>query len=620
MSGSIFEAALRSLLIALIVWVGLRALRVRNVLTQKAAWGMVLASALALPLLMPLIASRQWLPSRAALTLPVESWLSLAESFMDTQKSTGAATAKPLAVSLPTPAGLPASPSIATRPSGAAGRLTIAPVKLFFLLYLAVSGGLLFRLILGLFSVVRLWLNAEPIAIETNSSSAAGLRVRSSSEVSAPVTIGSGILLPADFARWDAAKLRVVLAHEGSHIRQGDFYLQLLAGLYSAIVWFSPLGWWLKRKLSALSEAISDRAGLEQASSASSYAQILLEFAALPHPTPIGVAMARTGNLSHRIESLLNESSFRQAFTGTRRRALLAVLLVPIALFVTTAFLRVDAATPQSAVQPVLPNAALPVPAPAQTANPEPPAVPSSSEAAAPAQSVLALKQQQVASAEPKPARGPFFPASERQDSYALISPDREGIRFSGTWDDLTRWQIETARKQVKREFLWFTRSNKIYIVDDPTAIAQIEPLYKHYVDIADKQQELGRAQQQFSHQMERLSKASQESINAGPTLDDAMASAEFQIAKLRFLQGQTFTAQQWQELESKLSNLQDKLAGTQGRIGDNFARLGTLQGELGGLQGQIGGDEAITDREIDQNVASVIEQSLRSGKARPVQ
>ena len=485
---------------------------------------------------------------------------------------------------------------------------------------MAISGGLLLRLILGLVSVVRLWLNAEPIAIETNSSFAAGLRLRSSREVSAPVTIGSGILLPADFARWDAAKLRVVLAHEGSHIRQGDFYLQLLAGLYSAVVWFSPLGWWLKRKLSALSEAISDRAGLEQASSASSYAQILLEFAALPHPTPIGVAMARTGNLSQRIESLLNESSFRQAFTGTRRRALMAVLLVPIALFVTTAFLRVDAATPQSAVQPAPPAAALPVPAPVQATIPEPPAVPSPTEAAAPARSVLAPKQQQVASAEPKPAKGPFILASERQDSYALISPDREGIRFSGTWDDLTRWQIETARRLATGEFLWFTRSNKVYIVDDPAAIAPIEPVFKHYVDLADKQQELARAQQQLSHQMERLSKASQESINAGPTLDDAMASAELQIAKLRFMQGQTFTAQQWQELESKLSNLQDTLAEVQGRIGDKFARLGTLQGELGGLQGQVGGDEAITDREIDQNVASVIEQSLRSGKARPVQ
>ena len=487
---------------------------------------------------------------------------------------------------------------------------------------MAVSGGLLLRLILGLVSVVRLWLNAEPIAIGTNSPSAAGLRLRSSREVSAPITIGSGILLPADFVRWDAAKLRVVLAHEGSHIRQGDFYLQLLAGLYSAIVWFSPLGWWLKRKLSALSEAISDRAGLEQASSASSYAQILLEFAALPHPTPIGVAMARTGNLSRRIENLLNERSFRQAFADIRRRALLGVLLVPIALFVTTAFLRVDAATPQSAMQPAPPNAALPVPAPVQTAIPEPQAVSSPSEAASPTQSVSAPKQAQnrLISAEHAEANGIIYPAAERQDSYALISPNREGIVFCGTWDDLTKRQIETARKLATGEFLWFTRSGKVYIVDDPAAIAQIEPLFKHYVDLGQKQEELALSQRQFSRQMERLSKESQESINAGSTLSDAMAAAELEISKLRFMQGQTFTSQQWQELESNLSNLQDKLAGTRGRIGDNFARLGTLQGELGGLQGQIGGDQSVAHQEFGHEVSSIIEQSLHSGKARPVQ
>ena len=37
----------------------------------------------------------------------------------------------------------------------------------------------------------------------------------------------------------------------------------------AALFWFSPLGWWLKRKLSDLGEAISDRAGLEEAASRS---------------------------------------------------------------------------------------------------------------------------------------------------------------------------------------------------------------------------------------------------------------------------------------------------------------------------------------------------------------
>ena len=163
-------------------------------------------------------------------------------------------------------------------------------------------------------------LRARSLTASSGSAACAASRA-----VSSPVTIGSGVVLPADYDDWDSEKLRIVLAHERSHIRQGDFYLQLLAGLYAALFWFSPLGWWLKRKLSDLAEAISDRAGLEEAASRSSYAQILLEFAAAPRPTLIGVAMARTGSLSRRIERLLNDVSFRQAFAGSRR-ALAAVL------------------------------------------------------------------------------------------------------------------------------------------------------------------------------------------------------------------------------------------------------------------------------------------------------
>ncbi len=46
--------------------------------------------------------------------------------------------------------------------------------------------------------------------------------------------------------------------------------------------------------------------------------------------------MARSSNLSARIERLLNDSTFRQAFVGSRR-AFVAVLLVPVALVIATA-------------------------------------------------------------------------------------------------------------------------------------------------------------------------------------------------------------------------------------------------------------------------------------------
>lgn len=63
--------------------------------------------------------------------------------------------------------------------------------------------------------------------------------------------------------------------------------------------------------------------------------------------------MARSSSLSGRIDRFLNESTFRLCFTGSRRRAFVAVLLVPVALFAATALIRVEAAASAQPAAPV---------------------------------------------------------------------------------------------------------------------------------------------------------------------------------------------------------------------------------------------------------------------------
>ncbi|MGA2808498.1 MAG: M56 family metallopeptidase [Terracidiphilus sp.] len=379
----LIEAALRAIVVALAVWAGLRLVRVRNVVAQKAAWCMVLAGSLLIPLLMhwQVVTARATVKLPASKLFQADSRIARALTAFSAHGAVAPAAAVP-----PASRGVVQGNSVADRSlapsalkpgsdSQQSAALEIAPISsqiaaksqpatqteegsfpgpvaLGCLLYLAVCLALLTRLFLGLGSAIRLWLHAELVSIAPHFAPAAGLRVRSSPLVDSPVTIGSGVVLPADWPEWDEEKLRITLAHERSHIRQGDFYLQILAGLYASLFWFSPLGWWLKRKLSELAEAISDRAGVEEATSRFSYAQILLEFAALPRPTFVGVAMARSSNLSHRIERLLNESSFRRAFAGSSRRALMAVLVVPLALLAATALVRVEAASATSANHP----------------------------------------------------------------------------------------------------------------------------------------------------------------------------------------------------------------------------------------------------------------------------
>jgi len=403
----LIEAALRSLLVGLVVAVGLRVFRVHNVVAQKAAWGLVLTVALAMPWLLPTVG--HLLPESASIVLPaypmtlleelqarilaknpsgripqpnawavpqgestqVEESESSAQETVRTRpaKETQSTSAQRQQAAAPTvPITYSASSHEDSQRSQRPSRVAVSPSVVAWSLYLAAAAVLFLRLVLGLAATLRLWFTATPIPAHTMSCGSASLRLRTSPKVSSPLTIGSGILLPADYETWDEEKLRIVLAHENSHVRQGDFYLQILASLYASLVWFSPLGWWVKRELADLAEAISDRAGIEQAESRTSYAQILLEFAAAPRSAAVGVPMARPGSLSRRIERLLDDHAFRRSFAGNRR-ALAAVALVPIACFAATAMVRVQAASTPPSVATVLaaPSVrfATPVPAPA---------------------------------------------------------------------------------------------------------------------------------------------------------------------------------------------------------------------------------------------------------------
>ncbi|MGA2536183.1 MAG: M56 family metallopeptidase [Terracidiphilus sp.] len=407
------EAALRSILVGLAVAVGLRIFRVRNVFAQKAAWSLVLVSALAMPLLLPFAAQWALLPAGFNVVLPAHPMTLLEELQARIQAKAGSESKlvppiEPIPHSDPswmqeTPAaeqaGAPRAdktPSRSARAkqgarpqqnaafipddsasssaqsiayntdrmqeaqSPASKQITVSPIVLALILYFGIAALFLVRIALGLLITIRLWRTATPVAAHELPYDAVPLQIpasiRASSKIGSPLTIGSAILLPADFETWDSEKLRIVLAHERSHVRQGDFYLQFLASLYAALVWFSPLGWWLKHELAELAEAISDRAATEEAATRTSYAQILLEFAAAPRRMSIGVAMARPGSLSRRIERLLNDNAFRQCFAGGRR-ALVAVALVPLALFASTALLRVQAAADAQSHLPAAPAA-----------------------------------------------------------------------------------------------------------------------------------------------------------------------------------------------------------------------------------------------------------------------
>jgi beta-lactamase regulating signal transducer with metallopeptidase domain len=788
-SSLLVEAALRSVFLALAVWILLGVFKVRNVMAQKAAWGLVLAGAVAMPLVLPMVSHWSVLPANVRVVLPADPETML-EELQARIQARPASEQKPQAIASDAREGAPIieeqpEPSIdqpsknlqaapedsQTSDAGQAkyiepaleqGTQTAAPAapvtqraafsfaKMILLLYLAIAGVFLVRLACGFVAAVRLWRRAKPISGEVMTDSGAPLDLRCSREVSSPVTICSAIVLPADYAGWDSEKLRVVLAHERSHIRQRDFYLQLLAEVYAAVVWFSPLGWWLKRKLSDLAEAISDRAGLEEAADRASYAQILLEFAAAPRPTLIGVAMARHGSLSRRIERLLNDVSFRQSFAGSSR-ALAGVLVVPVVLFAVTALVRVEAAgqqAPEPPVPAVAPQAGVPAPPPAvapaapasgvtqpeqitgeiapkapedagappQASGPaapasapsvpavaprapvgEPPALVIASPALAPNRMMLiapkaphtpgtamllaippaALREKQMMLALslrnkrlmlsdptlPKMAilaphaayglgrgygvgqsttengtasysengkhSGYRYSYSSNGESYAVVrGNEKDHLTFSGNWIEGRREEIEKARKQAGgRDFLWFTRDGKSYLVDDPTTLAQIEAMYKPMEALGSQQEALGKQQEELGRQQEALGRQQEQASVPTPDMSKEIAEIDAAMAKLKANQGKAMNEEQFAELESKLGEMQGKLGAIQGQIGAKqgefgvqMGKLGAMQGELGAKQGRLGAEQGRIAEQADRKVKSIIDESLKNGQAHPVQ
>jgi beta-lactamase regulating signal transducer with metallopeptidase domain len=316
---ALLGAALRTLLLACLVELGLRIMRVRHPQLLLAAWTAVLMASLAMPVLQ----------RYALITVPVAVDLPL--SLADLPSGESAAMD---AVSGVTPAD--AAPVPAPGPGEAAWRLWLMAG------YLMVAGAMLVRLTVGVVLSWKLLRAARPIA----DAWAAGGRVRTSAAIAAPVTVGGCIVLPDDCAGWAAATQRAVLAHERAHVAGGDFYLLLLSQLNRALFWFNPLSWWLHRRLAGLAEMTSDDAATQALGDGPGYAAILLDMARRSAPVHGAVAMARPSTVCRRIERILAQDG-KPNPAPWRHRAAYGLAVAPLAL--ATAMSVAGAAPPNKA-------------------------------------------------------------------------------------------------------------------------------------------------------------------------------------------------------------------------------------------------------------------------------
>jgi beta-lactamase regulating signal transducer with metallopeptidase domain len=312
---ALVSAALRTLVLALLVELGLRVLRVRHPQLLLAAWTAVLVASLAMPILQ----------HYALITVPVA--VDLPVSFADLPGSETPAVDAARGV---TPA---VAVSVPGRP---AWRLWLTAG------YLIVAGTMLARLLTG---VVLSW-NLVRAARPIHDAWATCGRIRASAAIAAPVTVGGSIVLPLDCIGWAASTQRAVLAHERAHVAGGDFYLLLLSQLNRVLFWFNPLSWWLHCRLASLAELASDDAAMDALGDGPGYAAILLELARRSPPVRGAVAMARPSTVCRRIERILAQDD-RPLPAHWRQRAACGIGVAPLAL--ATAISVAGAAPPSKA-------------------------------------------------------------------------------------------------------------------------------------------------------------------------------------------------------------------------------------------------------------------------------
>jgi len=277
----LLECTARSAALIAIVWLVLKVLRVRSARLERNAWLVVLAASMAMPLLTKLAATS--VPHATDIV-----WLQPVQLTALTVKETST-------------------------------QWYLALIVIVLMVAIAVALGI--RHTLG---IVR-WRRVRAAAVPISPSLCGGSDVRVTSAVNSPATVFSTILVPVDFEGWTAQVQRAVLAHERTHVANRDFYVQWAAQLHRCIFWFNPLAWWLARRLSALSEHISDDAALEATQERAQYAEVLLGFAQRVTRSDHLLQMAGSRTLSARIERILSGQD-------ASRSGLMKTLAVGIAL------------------------------------------------------------------------------------------------------------------------------------------------------------------------------------------------------------------------------------------------------------------------------------------------
>ncbi|MGA3205444.1 MAG: M56 family metallopeptidase, partial [Bryobacteraceae bacterium] len=435
-------------------------------------------------------------------------------------------------------------------------------------IYLLVAGTLLLRLCAGLWMSRRLLAGSRATGLVPE-----GIDVRESSRVAAPVTLGvvrSAILLPVDWREWEGNKLAAVLAHERSHIRRRDPAVQLLSAIHRALVWHSPLSWFLHRRIVRVSEEASDDAAVIATSDRASYAEILLDFMrrGTRGPNWHGVAMARYGRPDKRIHRILDETSLSRGITRWSVAAILAVV-TPFACVVA-------AVHPQAQHTSVSPM-----------------------DAAAP--------QTPASQAEPAP---PAKTTARRFRRYMIFSGDS----MSGSWDSRDPVDEQGLKARFGHNFVWFRQGVNEYVVTDAGVLAELK-------QAMEPQEEVNREQSEVNDQQSVVNSHQSDVNRAQAEVNSHQEQANRRQELLNELQSAKKDEELIKKMSAALAELQARKGATadqdtvnreQAKVNEMQAQVNEEQHKVNEQQSKVNESQARVSATFNQRIDEILDSAVR--------
>jgi beta-lactamase regulating signal transducer with metallopeptidase domain len=196
-------------------------------------------------------------------------------------------------------------------------------VQLLLLAYVAGVTMVLLPSVVGWVRVQRMKGRARPVHdvawsttladVRTGLGLRRSIRLFVSDETLGPMTWGlfrPVVMLPESADAWNDSQRRIVLMHELSHVRAGDWLFSLAARLACALYWFHPGVWWIARRLHEDCERACDDRVIASGVRRSDYADLLIDAADHVHAGTLSrvsaLALSTRDGLRGRLSAVLD--------------------------------------------------------------------------------------------------------------------------------------------------------------------------------------------------------------------------------------------------------------------------------------------------------------------------